>query len=198
MDLEQLNSAGMSFLVGAYVIINIEAIAYLLFARHIKGYIDERLPTKVEDDGIKLTTGVVIGLSFAIGLLVEDACYAVRDHFLAWPFRVTYAALHTGDDALSGNDVKTAIQRNAIFDELRPISPRLTSLGGDVCRAQYFKLISKGGVAIHRWACEGKSLPPTTSGLTSYDVVDRTVRAGFYFAKNRVYSVDNYFLNWSE
>lgn len=194
MNLE-LNEVGMTFLVGAFVVLGVEAVIYCLFDRHITYFFEGQWGiARVGETSAALTTGVFVGLSFALGLLVEDACYKFRDPFLLWPFTTTYKLLHANVHADLSDDLKTQIERSLLFKELREKNPRLTSLGEDICRGKLFQhVVRTHGHAVHAWACDGGELPVDSTRGERYAVANSAIRTAFYFSKNRVYTVKNYF-----
>jgi hypothetical protein len=196
MNLE-LNEAGMTFLVGAFVILAAEAISYYFFDRHLMRFFEGRLGLDDAERPAAITTGVFVGLSFALGLLVEDAGFKYSDPLVYRPFRVLYAKLHLAAGAHDDSTVKGAMQHSALISELHERGPKLTRLGKAVFASGIFAaLLGRDGHATQLWATEGGVLPQradATSKTPRFAKVDDDIAAVFYFAKNRVYNTKHYF-----
>jgi len=188
----ELNELGMTFLVGALVILGVDAIRFAVWGTHLTRLSEEVVSNVAADKGTAvITTGIFVGLSFAIGLLVEDACYKFHDPFLYWPLE---AAHHVVGSALpSSGDLKFDLQRGVLFEELSIHERRLTPLGEQVCNAKLIELsFASNGKPVADWMCRGGARPSRVDRRDPFYVVDRTIRSAFYFAKNRVYMITEY------
>ena len=108
MNLE-LNDAGMTFLVGSFVIVAAEALSYFVFGRDLLRFFRGRVGFADEGPTAAVTTGVFIGLSFALGPLVEDVCHKYDDSNIDWPFNIVYGALHAGAADHAEHNLKGAL-----------------------------------------------------------------------------------------
>lgn len=196
MNLE-LNEAGMTFLVGAFVILAAEAISYYFFDRHLMRFFEGRLGLDDAERPAAITTGVFVGLSFALGLLVEDAGFKYSDPLVYRPFRFVYAKLHLAAGAHDDSTVKGAMQHGALISELHERNPKLTRLGRAVFQSGIFSaLLGPDGRAMESWATAGGTLPQRrnqTNKTPRFAKADDDIAAVFYFAKNRLYHTKNYF-----
>ncbi|HEX8255846.1 MAG TPA: hypothetical protein VF846_22090 [Thermoanaerobaculia bacterium] len=196
MSLE-LNAAGMTFLVGAFVILAFEAVGYFIFGRHILHFFEGQLGlSRADTTPPAVTTGVFVGLSFALGLLVEDVCHKYDDATIDWPFRFAYGTLHLGTSADDHSDtnLKAALQHSVLILNLQETQPRLSPLGKAVFASGVFEAVlgDERGRITRKWALGGGPLPQGTPGNV-YEGFKEDLGAVFYFAKNRVYREDNYY-----
>jgi hypothetical protein len=192
MDLK-LDEAGMTFLVGAFVILTVEGIALLIFGRHLIKFFDGRFGLTSDPKGVaNLTVGVFAGLSFATGLIVEDMCSRYSDPRVSWPFRFTYATLHLGAASHDDRLLRSALKQAVLIDEFDLTKPKLSLLGHDVFSSGIFsKLIPTRGAEYEDWAL-GRRREPLASDKESLKEFDKAFQTVFYYAKNRVFLEDNY------
>ena len=192
MDLE-LNEAGMTFLVGALTILSIVALLYAFTGRTIipAAKKDDAPPLPSEGPPAALLTGMFIGLSFALGLLIEDAAYKFHDPFLYRPLNLWRDVFGRSTNR---GDLKAEIARGVLFRTIPETRPERKSLGDDVCRGDLFRAaLQPLDSPVAAWACDGLPLPGVRGEEARYRAVDGAVMAAFYFAKNRVYREPNYF-----
>lgn len=194
MNLE-LNDVGMTFLVGAFVLLAIEAVSYFIFGRHLIRFFEGQLGlTPSNNTPPAITTGVFIGVSFALGLLVEDVCHKYDDANIDWPFRFAYGTLHIGADSHADSNLKASLQHSVLIEKLKQRNPELTGLGYAVFSSGIFETVlgRERGTAITNWALRSNDLPKG-SATNRYEGLRRGIAAVFYFDKNRVYFNENYF-----
>lgn len=193
MNLE-LDEAGMTFLVGAFVILAAEAIAHYLFGRSLLRFFQGRFGLTDEgDERPGLTTGVFVGLSFALGLLVEDVCYKYSDPYVFWTYHVTHPEQFVASHSHETDDIKATLQQSVLVSDIDKLPPELTNLGGEVFGSGIFaKLNGSKGVEVEDWA-----QPSVATEAKPYNRGEKELRriisGTFYFAKNRVYHVATYF-----
>lgn len=188
----ELNELGMTFLVGALVILGIDAIRFAAWGTHLTRLSEEIVNNVAEDKGTAvITSGIFIGLSFATGLLVEDACYKFHDPFLYWPLEAAHQVI--GVALPSSGDLKIDLQRSVLFEKLSLDARRLTPLGEQVCNAKLLqRSFASEGEPVATWMCGDGARPVRGNEPDPFYVVDRTIRSAFYFAKNRVYNDPQY------
>jgi len=192
MNLE-LNEAGMTFLVGAFVLLGLEAVTYFVLGRHVTRFFEGRLGLGDDGTPASLTTGVFIGLSFAIGLLTEDVSFKYADPLVYRPFRFTYGVLHLAAADHDDSTVKNAMQVGVLVSELKRLNPRPTRLGRAVFSSGLFpSLLGAEGKQVEAWALNGGPLP-LRPGDSNFETLESLITSAFYFAKNRVYNNEQYF-----
>jgi hypothetical protein len=186
----ELNEAGITFIVGAFTILTADGISWVLFGKHLTGFFEGRLG--LTENGA-VTAGVFFGFSFAAGLLMEDLTYKYSDPFIYPPLQAANALFGGGRGA---GEFKRELQRSVLIDEFSDCNPVPSPLGRSLFNLRAFTAIAgHRGTAIEDWGLYGGKLPLPSQSTPGdrYSGLYDGIAAVFYFAKNRVFMIDNYY-----
>lgn len=214
MDLG-IKELGITFLVGAFTILGLEAILHHFFDVPLTGFFKGRLglgkseEQKTGDESKGAETGekdvkkedvmraaVFVGLAFGIGILAEDLSYKYVDS-VRYPLKVIPAALTPNNliDLLELPSRYDSRVRTLINTPWGNPSPQWLAV--DLARAGAFSMADPdNGPRVEQWIQNPGGCKPAeedTGACPSFENVSDSIRRLYYLAKNTVYTNDNYY-----
>jgi hypothetical protein len=219
MDLG-IKELGITFMVGAFTVLGLEAILHYFFDVQLTGFFQGKLGLGNEEEeagdgkggggrkkaAVKrgdgdtkenaMKTVVFVALAFAIGILAEDLSYKYVDSIQV-PIKTLPARL-LPDDLINTLDLPSKYDsrvKTLINDPMGEARPQW--LAYDLARSGAFSRVDPvNGPRVERWMINPEGCRPggaSTDVCPSLKEVTDSVLRLYYFSKNRVYAEETYY-----